>query len=103
MAAVRADPFMVKFKNSLREVMSASHFFRSVITICAGARVQLAVASPSVAASVAHLVSMKMIERLVSMLRKWTVIAMMWIEAVVNMSAELVSAMEPWARSDEYA
>jgi hypothetical protein len=48
-----------------------------------------------------HLVSAKMIKGLVSTLRIWTSIAVMWIEAVINGTPKIVGAMEPGASSDE--
>ena len=55
-----------------------------------------------VAASITHFVSVEMIEGLFSRRRMWTSVAVMWIEAVINVAAELVRAMEPWATSDEH-
>jgi len=47
---------------------------------------ELAVAPPTsrVTASITHLVSAEMIEGLVSVLRKRTVVAMVWVEPIVN-------------------
>src|ERR1700682_1316038 len=56
-----------------------------------------------VAASITHFVSVKMIEGLFSTLWMWTSIAVIWIEAVINMAAELVGAVEPRAGSYEHA
>jgi hypothetical protein len=57
----------------------------------------------SVAASITHLVSVEMIEGPISRLRMWTTVAVMWIEPVINVAAEVVGAMEPRAGSDEHA
>ena len=51
----------------------------------------------------AHLISVKVIEWPVSMLRERTVIAMMWIEAVIHMAIEVISAMEPGTGSGKDA
>ena len=56
-----------------------------------------------VAASITHLVSVEVIEGLISALRMWTNVAVMWIEAVINMALEVVGAMEPRSGSDEDA
>jgi hypothetical protein len=61
------------------------------------------VAAACVAAPVTHLVSVEVIEGLVSSSRKWTTVAMMWIEAVINVAVEVVGAVEPGAGSDEDA
>ena len=57
----------------------------------------------SVAASITHLVSVEVIEGRLSTLRMWTNVAVMWIEAVINVAAEIVVDMEPRAGSDEHA
>ena len=57
----------------------------------------------SVAASITHLVSVEMIEGPLSRLRMWTTVAVMWIEPVINVAAEVVGAVEPRAGSDEHA
>jgi hypothetical protein len=44
-----------------------------------------------------------MIEGLISTRRMWTNVAVMWIEAVINVAVELVGAVEPRASSDEHA
>jgi hypothetical protein len=54
------------------------------------------------AASITHLVSVEVIEGLLSTLRMWTSVAVMWIETVINVSVEIVSAVEPRAGSDEH-
>jgi hypothetical protein len=56
-----------------------------------------------VSASITHLVPVEVIEGLVSTLRMWTHVAVMWIEAVINVSVEVVGAVEPRAGSDEHA
>jgi hypothetical protein len=53
------------------------------------------------AAPVTHFVSMKVIEGYVSMLRQWTVVAVMWIETIVHVAIEVVWAMVPGAGSDK--
>jgi len=63
----------------------------------------LAVAAACVAAAVTHLVSVEVIEGLVSTCRKWTTVAVMWVEAVINVAVEVVGAVEPRAGSDEDA
>jgi hypothetical protein len=57
----------------------------------------------SVAASITHFVSVKVIEGFLSTLRMWTSVAVMWIEAIINVPAEVVGAVEPRAGSDEHA
>jgi hypothetical protein len=42
-----------------------------------------------------------MIEGLVSTFRIWTNIAVMWIEAVINMTTKIAGAVEPGAGSNE--
>jgi hypothetical protein len=44
-----------------------------------------------------------MIERLVSTVRMWTHVSVMWIEAVINMAVEVAGAVEPRASSGEHA
>jgi hypothetical protein len=56
-----------------------------------------------VAASITHLVSVKVLEGLLSMLGMWASVAVMRIEAVINVALEIVGPMEPRAGSDEYA
>jgi hypothetical protein len=46
-----------------------------------------------VAAPITHLVSAEVIEGLVSTFRKWATVAVMWIEAVINVAVEFVG---PW-------
>jgi hypothetical protein len=60
-------------------------------------------AAVHVTAAGTHLVSVKVIEGLVPTCRKWTTVAMMWIEAVINVSVEVVGTVEPGAGSDEDA
>jgi hypothetical protein len=55
-----------------------------------------------VAASITHLVSVEVIEGLFSTLRMWANIAVMWIEAVINVALELVRAVEPRPGSEEH-
>jgi hypothetical protein len=55
-----------------------------------------------VAASITHLVSVEVIEGLISTLRMWTGIAVMWIKAVINVAAEVVATVEPRPGSEEY-
>ena len=63
----------------------------------------LAMASACVAAPITHLVSVEVIEGLVSTVRMWTHVAVMRIETVINVALEVVSTMEPRAGSDEHA
>jgi hypothetical protein len=56
-----------------------------------------------VAASITHLVSVEVIERLISTRRMWTSVAVMWIETIINVAAEIVGAVEPRAGPDEHA
>src|SRR5258707_15511148 len=61
------------------------------------------VTAACVTAATTHLVSMEVIEGLVSTSRKWTTVAVMWIEAVINVAVEVVGPVEPRAGSDEDA
>src|SRR6266481_5956070 len=54
-----------------------------------------------VAVPITHLVSAEVIEGFVSTSRKWTTVAMMWIEAVIHVAVEIVGAMEPGSRSNK--
>jgi hypothetical protein len=69
----------------------------------------LFLAMPSVAsaacmaAATTHLVSVEVVEGHVSTSRKWTTVAVMWIEAVINVAVEVVATVEPGADSDEDA
>jgi hypothetical protein len=56
-----------------------------------------------VAASITHLISVKVIERLLSTLRMGTNVTVMWIKAVINVAVEVGGAVEPRAGSDEHA
>ena len=56
-----------------------------------------------VAATVTHFVSAEVIERLVSTFGMRTGIAMVRIEAVINMAVKFAWTVEPWAGSDENA
>jgi hypothetical protein len=60
-------------------------------------------ASTCVAAPVSHLVSVEVIKGLLSTLRMGTLVAVMWIETVINVALEVVGAVEPGASSDEHA
>ncbi len=60
-------------------------------------------ASASVAAPITHLVSVEVIKGLVSTVRMWTMVAVMWIETVIHVAVEVVSTVEPRAGSDEHA
>ena len=60
-------------------------------------------ASACVAAPITHLVSVEVIKGLVSTVRMWTMVAVMWIETVINVAVEVVGAVEPRAASDEHA
>jgi hypothetical protein len=61
------------------------------------------VASGVCAASTTHFVSVELIEGRLSTLGMCTNVAVTWIEAVINVAAEVVGAMEPRAGSDEHA
>jgi hypothetical protein len=64
----------------------------------------LAVASTlCVAASITHLVSVEVIKGLLSTVRMWTNVAVLRIEAVINVAVEVVGTVEPRAGSDEHA
>jgi hypothetical protein len=54
-------------------------------------------------ASIAHFVSVEMIKGLLATFRMWTSVAMLRIEAVVNVTVEVVRTVEPRAGSDEHA
>jgi hypothetical protein len=56
-----------------------------------------------VATSITHLVSVEMIEGLLSTFRVWTNVAVMWIKAIINVSVEVVGAVEPRTGTDEHA
>jgi len=60
---------------------------------------ELAVAPPTsrVTASITHLVSAEMIEGLVSVLRKRTVVAMVWVEPIVNAAVKVTRDVKPRA------
>src|SRR5260370_42191724 len=60
-------------------------------------------AAANVSASITHLVSVEVIERLISTRRMWTNVAMLWMEAVINVAAEVVGAVEPRAGPHERA
>jgi hypothetical protein len=59
------------------------------------------VAAVCVTAASTHLVSMEVIEGSVSTSRKWTMVAMMWIEAVINVAVKACGAVKPGTGSDE--
>jgi len=59
--------------------------------------------SVCVAAPITHLVSVEVIKGLVSTVRMWTSVAVMWIETVINVAVEVVGAVKPRADSDEHA
>jgi hypothetical protein len=61
------------------------------------------VSAAFVAASITHLVPVEVIEGPLSRLRMWTTVAVLWIEPVINVAAEVVGAVEPRAGSDEHA
>jgi hypothetical protein len=62
-----------------------------------------AVPSAAVAAPITHLVSVEVIEGFVPTVRMWTNVAVMWIEAVINVAVKVAAAVEPRAGSDEHA
>jgi hypothetical protein len=55
-----------------------------------------------VASSITHLISVEVIKGLISTRRMWTDITVMWIEVIINVSAEVVGSVEPRAGTDEY-
>src|ERR1700741_3127651 len=57
----------------------------------------------SVAVSVPHFVSVEMIERLISTFRMRTRVAVMRIEAIINVAVEAARAVEPGADPDEHS
>src|ERR1700756_2689645 len=59
--------------------------------------------SACVAAPITRLVSVEVIKGLVSTVRMWTTVAVMWVEAVINVAVEVVGAVKPRASSDEHA
>jgi hypothetical protein len=64
----------------------------------------MATAAPVAArvpAPITHLVPVEVIEGLVSMLREWTAIAVMWIKAVIYVAVEASRAMKPRAGSNK--
>jgi len=63
----------------------------------------LATASAAcVAPPITHLVAVEVIEGLVSTLRMRTGIAVIWIEAVIDVAVEVARTVEPRAGSDEH-
>jgi hypothetical protein len=72
--------------------------FLAMVAVCVAAAWM---AAAYVTAATTHLVSMEVIEGLISTSRKWTMVAVMWIEVVINIAVEVVGAVEPWAGSDE--
>ena len=56
-----------------------------------------------VAVSVPHLVSVEVIEGFISTFRMRTSVAVMRIEAIINVAVEAVRAVEPWADADEHS
>jgi hypothetical protein len=64
----------------------------------------LAVAStPYVTASITHLVSVEVIKGLVSTVRMWTSVAVMWIKPVIDVAVEVAGTVEPRAGSVKHA
>jgi hypothetical protein len=59
------------------------------------------VAAVYVTAASTHLVSMEVIEGFVPTSRNWTTVAMMWIEAVINVAVKACGAVKPGTGSDE--
>jgi hypothetical protein len=60
-------------------------------------------AAACVTAPITHLVSMEVVEGHVSTPRKWTMVAVLWIEVIVNVTMEVGATVEPGAGSDEDA
>lgn len=63
----------------------------------------MASSAANVASSIAHLVSVEVIECLISTVRMRTSVAVMRIEAVIDVALEIMRAVEPGACSDEHA
>jgi len=59
------------------------------------------VAAVYVTAASTHLISMEVIEGFVSTSRNWTTVAVMWIEAVINVPVKACGAVKPGTGSDE--
>ena len=74
---------------------SASVASASVASAC--------VASACVAAPITHLVSVEVIKGLISTVGMWTTVAVIWIEAVIDVAVEVVGPVEPRSGSDENA
>jgi len=62
-----------------------------------------AASTPCVAASITHLVSVKVIKGLVTTVGMWTNVAVTWIEAVIDVAVEVARVVEPRSGSDEHA
>jgi hypothetical protein len=60
------------------------------------------VTAAHMAAPITHLVPVEVIECPISVLRDWTIVAVMWVEAVVHLAVEIVCAMEPRADPDKH-
>jgi hypothetical protein len=61
------------------------------------------VSAACVSSPIPHLISVEVIEGLVSTCRIWTAVAVMWIETVIHVPIEFVGAVKPRAGSDEHA
>jgi hypothetical protein len=72
-------------------------------SVAAACVASASVASVSVAAPITHLVSVEVIKGLLSTVRMWTTVAVMWVETVIHVAVEVVSTVEPRAGSDEHA
>src|SRR5260370_8057991 len=75
----------------------------ALISFEQGSAVATAVAAAKVTASVAHLVSMKVIEGSGPALRKWTVIAVMRIKTIIHVTEEAMWTIEPWPNPAAYS
>jgi hypothetical protein len=71
--------------------------------VAAACVVAACVVAAYVTAPITHLVSMEVVEGHVSTPRKWTMVAVLWIEVIVNVTMEVGATVEPGAGSDEDA
>jgi hypothetical protein len=53
--------------------------------------------------AVARLIGLKVVERNGAAFRHRTVVAVVWVIAVINVAVEAVRAVEPWAGADEHS
>jgi hypothetical protein len=89
-------------KQTTADPLSGTYFGLSLTLFLTMASAAFVASAFSVGASITHLVSVEVIEGRLSTLRMWTNVAVTWIEAVINVAAEVVVAVEPRAGSDEH-